>query len=206
MIINKYECKECGMCCKKAPCDIIPEDLPIILEKYDLDFKEFFRKYLIVLPTVSNRKADTILRLVPVKKKLGRRLGYYFADKEYMDEIKSEGECIFLENNKCTVHDTKPLGGRIMICPNMADGLSLQLTPEQYFVFWFNNQHIFKELSNEIDSLLIKSRELYSKADTYFNEAFFKGGDGNTDKMYLKYKEMADSLIYVDLKRILNTL
>ena len=206
MIINKYECKGCGMCCKKAPCDFIPDDLPKILKKYELDFKEFFKRYLIILPTVSSTKADTILRLVPVMKKLGKRLDHYFVDGEYMNEIRSEGECIFLENNKCSVHDTKPLGGRIMICPNMAEGLSFQLTYEQYFVFWYNNQQIFYELSPEFEPLLNEARKLYEQANQYFILACQQGRNGKDDLMYRQYRQTADNIMKIDIRNILNCL
>lgn len=206
MIINKYECKSCGMCCKKAPCDFIPDDLLKILKKYEMDFKEFFKRYLIILPTVSKSKADIILRLVPVMKKEGKRLDYYFVNQEYMNEISNEAECIFLEDNKCTVHDTKPLGGRIMICPKMAEGLSFQLTHEQYFVFWYNNQHIFYELSPELETLLKEARKLYEQANQYFTIAYQQGRNGSEDLMYKRCRQKADNIINNDIRKIVNVL
>ena len=65
--INEFkECQKCGECCK-TPCDIIPSDLPKILNDFNMSFKTFFKKYLIALLIASPKYADEVLMMVPVK-------------------------------------------------------------------------------------------------------------------------------------------
>ena len=180
MEIEEYKCKMCGECCRHVPCEIIPKDLPKLLERFNMSFKEFFIKYLIAIPCNTGDKADTILRLSPARKINGHRFNKYLEDEEYMDYIDKGGECIFLQNNKCTIHDIKPFGGRIMKCSKMTGGLTLQLTNSQYFI-----------------------ESLYKLADEKYEEGL-KNND--SIKIYKEYVKKADDIIKNKLKYDLNKL
>lgn len=203
MEIEEYKCKMCGECCRHVPCEIIPKDLPKLLERFNMSFKEFFIKYLIAIPCNTGDKADTILRLSPARKINGHRFNKYLEDEEYMDYIDKGGECIFLQNNKCTIHDIKPFGGRIMKCSKMTGGLTLQLTNSQYFIYWYNNQKIFYELSNDIKNDLKEIESLYKLADEKYEEGL-KNND--SIKIYKEYVKKADDIIKNKLKYDLNKL
>lgn len=205
MNINKYSCKMCGECCKKVPCELVPEDIPRLLKKFNMNFKEFFQKYLIAVPSMCGDKPDIILRLSPVRKINGKRIDCYLADEEYMQSIDKGGECIFLRHNICMVHEVKPLGGRIMVCPKMTNGLSFQLTDSQYFVYWYNNQHVFWDLSEKTKEILIVARSIYSQAETAFKDYCFCEDDKYLEQ-YKKLVKKAEVLIKNDLAIELNRL
>ena len=203
MKINDYECKMCGECCKNVPCELVPEDLPILLSRFEMSFKEFFKKYLIAVPCNTGDKADTILRLSPVRAKDGERFKTYLEDTDYMEAIDKGGECIFLKDNKCIIHDIKPLGGRIMKCAKMTGGLTLQFTTAQYFIYWYNNQQIFYELSKEVEEVLKEAENLYAKADKCY-EDYVKLNDDKKIDEYKAYVSKADKLMNNRLKVVLN--
>lgn len=203
MEIEEYQCKMCGECCRHVPCEIVPEDLPKLLKRFNMSFKEFFIKYLIAIPCNTGDKSDTILRLSPVRKINGHRVNKYLEDEEYMQDIDKDGECIFLRNNKCTIHDIKPLGGRVMKCSKMTGGLTLQLTNSQYYIYWYNNQKIFYELSEEVKEDLEEAENLYELADEKY-----KNGLNNNESVniYEDYVKKADDIIENKLKHALNEL
>lgn len=202
MQINKYECKMCGKCCKNVPCELVPDDLPKLLKRFDMSFKEFFKNYLIAIPCSTGDKADIILRLSPVRQKNGKRYNVYLEDENYMNEIDRGGECIFLKDNKCVIHDIKPLGGRIMKCSNMTGGLTLQLTSSQYFVYWYNNQQIYYELSSEVEKILRWAEYFYYKADKCYEDYVTSNNDKKIEE-YEHYVYKADKLMKAELKEAL---
>lgn len=122
----------------------------------------------------------------------------FLANDEYMESIDKGGECIFLNDNKCLIHEVKPLGGRIMLCPKMTDGLSFQLTDSQYYVYWYNNQQIFWELSKKTKEILIVARSIYSQAYTAF-KAYCFSGDNKYLEQYKKLVSKSEKMIKKDL-------
>ncbi|MDD6795756.1 MAG: YkgJ family cysteine cluster protein [Clostridiaceae bacterium] len=198
MYINNYNCKMCGECCRKVPCELVPNDIPKLLKKFNMSFKEFFKKYLIAVPSMCGEKPDVILRLSPVRKINGRRIECFLANDEYMQSIDKGGECIFLSDNKCLIHEVKPLGGRIMLCPKMTNGLNFQLTDSQYYVYWYNNQQIFWELSKKTKEILIVARSIYSQAYTAFKDYCFSN-DNSFLEQYKQLVSKAEKMIKKDL-------
>lgn len=197
----------CGTCCRNMPCELIPDDLPILLDKFKMSFKEFFVKYLIAVPCTCGEKSDIIFRLSPVRAVNGKRYKTFIENQDYVDDVSKEGECIFLKDNKCLVHDVKPFGGRLMKCSKMTGGLTLQLTNSQYFIYWYNNQHIFYELSDEIEYEMKRIQKLYSMADSYYE--LYEKNEGNDSDLIKKYENCireAEKIAEYDLKNAFDNL
>lgn len=207
MKINEYECKMCGKCCRYMPCELIPTDIPVLLQRFQMSFKEFFMKYLIAIPCTCGDKADVILRLSPVRVKACKRYNIYIENQDYVDDVEKEGECVFLQDNKCLINDIKPFGGKFMKCSKMTGGLTLQLTNSQYFIYWYNNQQIFYELSDEIEMYLKKAENLYSKADHYY-ELFEKSKRSSSEliESYEKYSFEAERIMKEDVVAAFNNI
>ncbi|WP_315112949.1 hypothetical protein [Clostridium intestinale] len=187
LVVNKFnECDMCGECCK-TPCDLIPEDLELLMNKFDLSLKELFEKYLIVLPTVCGEKSDIIFRMVPVKvnKINNKRINKDFVDNDYMT---IQGKCIFNnDNNMCTINDIKPLGGKMLICSKMTGSSNVQLKDSGYFAHWYNNQHLFKDFIPDY-SKLEEARKLYTKA----NEEHVNNSES---RLYFELRKRAELII-----------
>lgn len=159
--INKIgECRQCGDCCK-TPCDIIPTDLPPLLDKFQMSLSDFYKKYLIALIIASPKYSDEILMMVPVRvNSQGVRYPKYLADNEYLNAL---GQCIFLKDNKCFINDLKPYGGRFLICEKMAGSVPIQLGKSQYFAYWANNQHLFEIVFPGYDSIFSELKPIYTR-------------------------------------------
>ncbi|MEA3272960.1 MAG: YkgJ family cysteine cluster protein [Patescibacteria group bacterium] len=161
MKIRKFdECQQCGECCK-TPCDLIPENLSGLLKKFNMDLSSFFRSYLIALPVASPQFAEEILMMVPVRvSSSGDRSPKFLADNEYLN---SAGQCIFLKNEKCAIHDIKPFGGKFMVCGKMTGSVDIQLDKKHYFAFWKNNQHLFEEIFPGFNDIYSKLENIYQR-------------------------------------------
>lgn len=166
-INNFNECQQCGECCK-TPCDFIPSDLPPLLKKFNMSLPDFFKKYLIALIIASPKYSNEVLIMVPVRvNSNGNRSPKFLADNEYLE---SQGKCIFLENNKCSIHELKPFGGRFLQCPKITGSVSIQLLKSQYFAYWVKNQHLFElifprfgEIFNELNKIFQRKNEIFAK-------------------------------------------
>jgi len=166
-INNFNECQLCGECCK-TPCDLIPTDLVPLLKRFNVSLPEFFKKYLIALIIASPKYADEVLMMVPVKvDSSGNRTKKFLADNEYLE---TQGQCTFLQENKCSIHEYKPLGGRFLQCPKITGSVSIQLSKNQYFAYWVHNQHLFElifpgfaKIFNELNKIFQKKNEIFTK-------------------------------------------
>lgn len=199
IVINKFkDCIQCGACCSNAPCDLIPEDLPALLDYFNMGLEDFFSKYLIALPVVSPFKPDVIFMMVPVKvDSEGKRLHKYLADIEYLNY---KGKCIFSSDNKCNINEIKPFGGKIMKCPNMTGSGSIQFSKSIYFTYWYNNQHLFKQIFSTRSDLFDALREIYVDAQNEFDKAnSIMPIDPKNFIEYDKLKNIADNLITKDV-------
>ncbi len=141
-LLNGFNaCQQCGDCCK-TPCDLIPSDLPILLKHFDTSLPEFFKKNLIALIIASPQYSDEVLMMVPVRVgPTGERTKKLLSDSEYLN---TPGKCIFLVENKCSINNFKPYGGRFLECSKITGSVSIQLRKSQYFAYWVNNQHLFE--------------------------------------------------------------
>ena len=184
--VNKFsECQQCGECCK-TPCDIIPENLPPLLEKYDMDLTSFFKKYLIALIIASPKYSDEILMMVPVRvDNRGIRNKKFLADNEYLD---TQGACIFLENGKCTIHNLKPFGGKLLLCPKMTGSETVQLPKSQYFAYWASNQQLFEIIFPGYNTVFEELKSIFDRMN-YLNKL-----DKNVDRDN-EYNELAGKRI-----------
>ena len=161
------ECQQCGMCCH-TPCDIIPSDIPHLLNHFQMPLQDFFKKYLIALLIASPRYSDEILMMVPVRADTnGNRSSKLIADKDYLN---LKGPCIFLKNGKCTINECKPFGGRFLLCSKITGSVSIQLSKSQYFDYWAKNQHLFEQvvpgymnIYNELKIIFEKMNYIYEK-------------------------------------------
>ncbi len=166
--INNFNpCQQCGECCK-IPCDLIPSDLPPLLKKFNMSLPDFLKKYLIALIIASPKYADEVLMMVPARvDSLGNRTKKFIADNECLE---TKGKCIFLERNKCSIHELKPFGGRFLLCAKITGSVSIQLSKNQYFAYWVHNQHLFEsifpgfaKIFDELNAIFQKKNEIFAK-------------------------------------------
>ncbi len=166
--INSFnECQQCGDCCK-TPCDLIPSDLIPLLQQFDMSLPEFFKKYLIALIIASPKYADEVLMMVPVRvDSTGNRIKKFLSDNEYLN---TQGKCIFLRENKCSINESKPFGGRFLQCPKITGSVEIQLHKNQYFAYWAYNQHLFElifpgfsEIFHELKVIFQRKNEIMAK-------------------------------------------
>jgi len=170
-LINSFnECQLCGDCCK-TPCDLIPSDLPPLLKHFGTSLPEFFKKNLIALVIASPKYSDEVLMMAPVRMgPSGIRVSKYLADSRYLN---AQSKCIFLVENKCSINNFKPFGGRFLQCPKMTGSISIQLRKSQYFAYWVNNQHLFElifpgfsEIFRELQTIYKRKNEIFEKQKT----------------------------------------
>lgn len=166
-INNFNKCQLCGECCK-TPCDLIPTDLPPLLRRFNMSLPEFFKKYLIALIIASPKYAEEVFMMVPVRvNSSGNRTKKFLIDNEYLE---TQGQCIFLQENKCSIHGHKPFGGRFLQCQKITGSVSIQLSKNQYFAYWVHNQHLFNlifprfsKIFNELNKIFQKKNKILAK-------------------------------------------
>ncbi len=168
LVINNFNnCQQCGDCCK-TPCDLIPSDLPDLLKHFGTSLTEFFKRNLIALIIASPNYSDEVLMMVPVRIGLsGNRTKKFLADSAYLN---TQGKCIFLVDNKCSINNLKPFGGRFLQCPKITGSVAIQLRKSQYFAYWVNNQHLFElvcpgfsTIFNELKTIFKRKNEILEK-------------------------------------------
>lgn len=106
-------CKQCGKCCEIHPCALATEDLPRIASFLGLSEEELFKQFL-VLDYVENSGGRSCY-VSPARK--NDRPGRLVAT----DWTFADSACIFLRDNKCSIAQVKPKGGREFNCSLMAD-------------------------------------------------------------------------------------
>lgn len=90
-----------------------------------------------------------------------------------------------------------------MKCSKMTGGLTLQLTNSQYYIFWYNNQKIFYELSDKVKEALEEAENLYELADEKYQKGLNNMKSAN---LYEEYVRKADNIMEHKLKNALNEL
>ncbi len=164
-INNFNKCQQCGVCCK-VPCDLISSDLPPLLERFNMSLTKFFKKYLIALIIASPKYSDEVLMMVPVRvDSNGNRSPKFLADNEYLE---TQGKCIFLKNNKCSIYELRPFGGRFLQCPKMTGNVSMQLSKSQYFAYWVINQHLFEPIFPGFEEIFNELNEIFQRKNKIF--------------------------------------
>ena len=196
IIINEFkECTQCGKCCEN-PCELIPDDIPKLLKHFNMDLLDFFKKYLIAVSVGSDECANETLMMFPVKcDENGKRINKYISDEEYFE---TQGKCIFLNNNKCSIHTIKPFGGDFYKCSAMTGSFPIRLSDNGYFVYWHNNQHLFKEIFPSYKLIQSRLNPIYKK----MNELYKKYDNTGDMGFMIEYKSLArvrDSIIYNDM-------
>lgn len=127
------DCFKCSSCCR-FPGMFLPDEINIFLKSYSKDY--------IVLHLLS--KKDMIFGLEPTKKK-GSKIATY---EYYM----SFSKCKFLKWNKCTIHNNKPYGCRVLECTRMTKDEKIQ----NYNLLlneWKKNQKIIYNLYPELKNI-----------------------------------------------------
>ena len=97
------ECKKCGKCCTFDSGYLVDEDFPKIAKFLGVSEDELKEKYL--------QKVHMFGKIIfkPKVKKKG----------------KHYGECIFLKNNKCSIHSVKPLNCKVGTCNEHGSDVSV---------------------------------------------------------------------------------
>ncbi len=192
--INGFnDCLKCGECCANTPCDLIPADLSLLLDKFNMSLQDFFQEYLIGLIIGSSKMPDVILMMMPVKvDKNGHRIKKYLADLEYCRD--TPGQCIFLDKNKvCSIHDCKPHGGDFLLCQKMTNGPeNIQLKKEQYFIYWYHNQYLF-------DDIFPGFQDIFDQLNQIYKKKYIIGIEAN--KLSQKFKQSSSSYTTQDEQR-----
>jgi len=202
IIINQFkECTQCGECCE-GPCELIPSNIPDLLNHFNMNLSEFFKKYLIVASIGPDECADETLMMFPVKcDENGKRINKYFTDEEYLE---TPGKCIFLNNNKCSIHSVKPFGGAFGKCYKMTESFAIRLPVSGYFAYWYNNQHIFEELFPGYKLIADKLKPIYKKMNDVHRKYYTTGNI----KYKMEYEQLArlrDSIKYNEIKPHINS-
>jgi len=96
------ECSKCGSCCKYGSGFILQEEIKRIAEFLNIPEEKFKENYL-EEHLLFNRKV------------------YKFKTKK---SKKPYGECIFLKNNLCQIHDVKPLNCKVASCNEFGEELN----------------------------------------------------------------------------------
>lgn len=105
--IGKKECINCGFCCHRRPCILLPEELDKIAEFLKMDKKSIIKKFFCV------DEKGGIFFVKPAGINQMHLLGKYLE----AEDTFNEGKCIFLdENNRCKIHEVKPRMAKIMKC------------------------------------------------------------------------------------------
>jgi hypothetical protein len=105
---NSEYCFDCGLCCRIHPCALSPQDLPVIAEQFGLSEGELFSRYLIIdYATVSRKKQYYICP--------ARKAGP-IGEVASLEWTFLDSPCIFLVENRCTIQEVKPRGGREFFC------------------------------------------------------------------------------------------
>lgn len=173
--INDIEdCQRCGNCCN-TPCDLIPSDLPPLLNRFDMQLPDFFKEYLISLIITSPQFDDWILMMVPVRVDANlKRSPKYLADNEY---INMKRNCIFFDKSNCKINDIKPHGGRLLTCGKMTGSVSIYIIKQFAYAYWKQNQHLFDlifpgylEIYKKLQTIVEKKNEIYQRFKRYTDE------------------------------------
>lgn len=189
-IIQFKECQQCGECCG-TPCDIIPSDLPPLLERFQMNLADFYKRYLIALIIKSPKYTGEILMMVPVRvNSQGVRYPKYLADKEYLDNCR--GNCIFLRDNKCSIHDIKPYGGKFLKCARMTESAPIDLGKSQCFGYWYNNQHLFEIVFPGYTEIYRDIKENFRQMAQYINT----GRQQDADRLWQPLRDIISNRLF----------
>lgn len=90
-------CDSCGNCCSFGSGLVLESEIPRIASFLNIE-PEKFKKDCLIETEMFNTK---VFKIKPIKK----------ADKPY-------GPCMLLEDNRCKIHDVKPLHCKICNCKN----------------------------------------------------------------------------------------
>jgi Fe-S-cluster containining protein len=115
MIEYGKNCKKCGHCCSYGSGFIHDQEVKELAKKFDLSPEEFIGKYLEEI-TKFNTKLHRF-------KLIGK------------SKSKPYGRCVFVKNNRCSIHDIKPLHCRIATCDENGESLN-----EWFIVNYFVNR------------------------------------------------------------------
>lgn len=98
-------CKRCGLCCRE-PGWLKPADWEKIARRLGRTKEEVLRDYL-VIDYLADKTTGYRYALAPVKVKKGNPLART-GERVPWRYAHLEGECIFLQNNLCSLHPDKP--------------------------------------------------------------------------------------------------
>jgi Fe-S-cluster containining protein len=159
-----------------------------------MDLSEFYKKYLIALIIASPQYADEVFMMVPVRvNSQGERTSKYLADNEYLN---MSGHCIFLKDNKCSIHNLKPYGGRFLQCEEMTGNVSIQLGKSQYFAYWKDNQHLFETVFPGYEDIFNRLKQIFSQMNLLFIE--------KRKREYHELKQKTEKIIETELYPLFN--
>ena len=107
-------CDRCAKCCNRAPCIMLPGDLPRIAKFLGETEESLFRKYLVLDYYIG--KEEYLYYLSPCKQ--GDTPGTVVPWSWAFDRRP----CIFLQGNDCLIHAVKPHEGRTWSCKSTKQG------------------------------------------------------------------------------------
>lgn len=95
------DCKQCGHCCKYSTGYMLDEDVERIAKHLGMDKNAFIKKYC--------EKISLFNKELHKPKTLKKPFGH----------------CVFLENNKCSIHKVKPLYCKIGTCKEKGEEITI---------------------------------------------------------------------------------
>ena|SRR3990167_5770206 len=107
--MNKLECtcQECVDCCKTQPGWFAPGEAEKAAEFLSMSFEEFKEKYLVIDYWIGGAC------VYQPRKTNAEESGFHRVS--YGSGFK-KGECIFLKNDRCSIHEAKPIECRLTSC------------------------------------------------------------------------------------------
>lgn len=105
--LNLKECKKCGLCCWRNPCDLNKQDMINISKYLNKTVKELFEEKIVISYYAQLKKYI----IIPVRK--GLQAGILNPPENW---FYLQQPCIFLENNLCTINPVKPKCGKEQEC------------------------------------------------------------------------------------------
>jgi Fe-S-cluster containining protein len=150
--LRKYfdECDNCGECCK-IPGVLLPEQIDVLANHFNLDRKELFERYLIAELCAPNEAVPPAFVLSPIKVgPNGDRFPGKIFDNNYVN-IR-DFYCVFRDNEAgiCSIHDIRPFGCALLICSKMTKAKPIELNKTFYFHKWIQTQDIVFSIYPEL--------------------------------------------------------
>lgn len=110
-----FNCLSCTQCCKRYNISLLPEEAETIAKALGISLQEFFEQYtqlFVQLFPSSFKKEKLVVSSASFPKELQKQLietnSSHFLVLPGIILKRNNESCVFLKNNLCSIHETKP--------------------------------------------------------------------------------------------------